>query len=954
MSNQELFSRKSLYAALKAWDELGKLGGHPFVRLQVVQNRHQLMGRGDMPGEWGLSLRDLLRAAIEGLRVDEGEADYENKRWRGYISLKEEFIDGRDPDYLAAQMGNIALRTYQHVRRRAMDKVVGILHEWEEEAIGRDAAAEGAIGRGGVFLAPPKAPYRLVGRYNLLETLKGRLFAKGYIALCALNGLPGVGKTALALELAHDKEVVAHFRDGILWAGLGREPDLLSLLGNWCTALGISSTELANLSTVAERAQAIHGAIGMRKMLLVIDDAWQLKAGLAFQVGGPYCAHLLTTRKPEIARDFAEEGAIIVKELSDPAGLLLFNKLVPALAEAEPEEAQKLVQAVGGLPLAIILIARHTRREADKGAYPLRRVLNSLQQAEKRLKLAQPQPLVGSHPSLPVGAPLSLQAAIEISDDALDENARQALRGLSVFPPKPNTFSQEAALTVSNTIPDTLDTLVSYGLLEPSGANRYTLHQTIADYAALKCTSHAPYERMATFFVDYVKRHEQDVAAIEVETNNMLAALDAAYKQSMESTLVQGTNAFYHFLHIKGLYALAESSLKRVEQIARASEDDLALSTTLANLGKLTENRGDYTQSQRYYQEALILLRVLEPHIRICHTLSGLATIAVKRGAYEQAERYNQEGLALARKLAYQKGICSFLLNLGIVAIRYGHYSSAEAYLEEGLALACQIKDAEVICTLLQNLGIMATRQAAYSRAERYLLQALTIARQLGFRERICTILRHLGNVAWCRGMYAQAEAYYRQGMQLAEQIGHRENICYLLLRLGNVAHYRGKLKQAEVYYQKGLQLARKLHHSQNIILLCTNLGTLFTRRAEFTQAKRYYQEALTLAYRTKHPWLASATLLEWGQFHLAPHNWDAKRAASIFHEALQIAQELGIQEYEAKALYGLAQVAEGEGDYALAEQQGEQSLIILQRIAHGERQQVRGWLTQLKNKAEG
>src|SRR5581483_4958470 len=117
----------------------------------------------------------------------------------------------------------------------------------------------------------------LIGRDEDLARLKQRLRAGGSIALTALNGLPGVGKTALSIALAHDPVIRAHFRDGILWAGLGPHPNIPAHLSRWGTLLGISATELAamtattNGSTPASTeawARTLHAAIGSRSLLV--------------------------------------------------------------------------------------------------------------------------------------------------------------------------------------------------------------------------------------------------------------------------------------------------------------------------------------------------------------------------------------------------------------------------------------------------------------------------------------------------------------------------------------------------------------------------------------------------------------------------------------------------------------------------------------------------------------
>src|SRR5205085_5760943 len=111
--------------------------------------------------------------------------------------------------------------------------------------------------------------------------------------------------------------------------------------------------------------------------------------------------------------------------------------------------------------------------------------LSRLSDAQERLNISEPHSPAERHPSLPLDTPVSLQSVIAVTDSQLNEEQQTTLRALSVFPPKPDSFSETTAMAVTNCTPEMLDLLVDVGLLEISESGHYTMHQTIADYARL-------------------------------------------------------------------------------------------------------------------------------------------------------------------------------------------------------------------------------------------------------------------------------------------------------------------------------------------------------------------------------------------------------------------------------------------------------------------------------------
>lgn len=756
---------------------------------------------------------------------------------------------------------------------------------------------------------PVKPMLRLVGRNQELFLIKQRLIAGDNVALTALSGLPGVGKTALSIALAHDPQVREYFHDGILWAGLGPEPDIPVLLSRWGTLLGLSPTEMAAMESDEAWAKALHTAIGSRTMLLVIDDAWEIEHALTFKLGGSNCAHLVSTRFPTIATQIAQDRTTLIEELNAEESMTLLNMLAPGVVEHERQMASNLVQAVGGLPLALTLMGNYLRMQTYSGRP--RRIRNALQQltnAEVRLHITEPRGPIERHTSLSSDKPLSLQSVIAVTDRQLSVEARAALYALAVFPPKPNNFSEEAALVITAESIEALDALSDAGLLENSGADRYTLHQVIADYARFQLQeTHEtrPFERLIDYAIDFVSTHKTDYELLEQESPIILAALDAAYDIDRPEELVQAILAFAPFLLLRGSYQLAEKHLQRAHTAALVRNDISGITGTQLYLGEIALKLGNYPQAEDFFQQGLALTRQTNDHERLCALLIDLGGVKWNRGEYSQAEIYLQEGLDLARELGSIKQMSALLKALGLVAVSRGDYTQSEAFFKEGLTYARQIADREQMCVLLMNLGATTGDQ----------------------------------------GRYAQAEIYFQEGLSLARQIGHRERISALLSNLGGVAVEQGHYVQAIKYLQDGLSLARQTGNREWISFLLSNLGLATRKQGDYLGAKEYLQEGLKIAWEIGTPLIIASVLYEYGNLSLDQQQIEF--AYQTFSEMQETILE-GDQEFVALSQYGLARVAAAKNNIEEARRLGAMSLKSLETMGNRNANEVREWLNAL------
>ena len=363
------------------------------------------------------------------------------------------------------------------------------------------------------FLADPSIPQTLgstnslLGRNDLFMLVQQCLLAEDHLASTALYGLPGSGKTVLAAALATNQQVQAHFSNGILWATLGQHPNVLGQLARWGKLLGVTPTQVKNIKSVEAWGQALRDAIGPRRFLLVIDDAWKAEDALALQIGGAQCSHLLTTRLFQTAFTFtfSKSQSILVPPLEKTDGLALLARFVPQLVKHYPKDAQALVQALEGLPLALTLIGNYLAFQASIGLpQPLQATLSELHETKLRLHITVPSIPGERSSNQGEPMPLSLQAAMDLSDQLLSPQAHAIPYTLAAFPPMSSNSSEDEALMVSQQPIESLDS----DLLEDSEPGYHNLHQTAADHAPTQRDALTTQEQPVRSLIGYIQAHQ--------------------------------------------------------------------------------------------------------------------------------------------------------------------------------------------------------------------------------------------------------------------------------------------------------------------------------------------------------------------------------------------------------------------------------------------------------------
>lgn len=274
----------------------------------------------------------------------------------------------------------------------------------------------------------PNLPADFVPRPYEFDALKKQLLdPKGdAVAItAALRGAGGYGKTTLAKALAHDPDIEDAYFDGILWLELGEKPDNLSSLIS--DLIEILTGDRPGLENITAATAKLGEALGDRRILMIVDDAWRTQDLTPFLHGGPRVTRLITTRLNRVLPSQTVRQAVDAMTM-EQARELLSSGLPPDQARAHTAELGALAGRLGEWAQLLRLVNGFLRERVVENDEPLN---SAIRDASDRLT---EEGLVAFDANDELDRTKAVARTINLSLSQLDQKQRERFGDLAVYP----------------------------------------------------------------------------------------------------------------------------------------------------------------------------------------------------------------------------------------------------------------------------------------------------------------------------------------------------------------------------------------------------------------------------------------------------------------------------------------------------------------------------------------
>ena len=652
-------------------------------------------------------------------------------------------------------------------------------------------------------------------------------------------GPSGVGKTTLALRLAHGQH--EKFPDAQLYVDLrGSEvqpSDPGNVLFGLLRDLGLSDKLIPQ--RMEERARLFRAKITRLRVLLMLDNAASEAQVRPLLPGHSDSAVLITSRGPLSALEGARR--LQLSALEPPQALGLFKNFVgDARTEAEPQAASEIVRLCGYLPLAMRIAGA---RAAVRPTSPLAEHAERLRDEKGRLD------------ELKVGD-LEVRASLRVSYVGCSPQERQAFHLLGEL--NAPTFSDWAVAALAQISlrggRSLTERLMDAQLLEvagkdPTGTSAYRLQDLTRLFArelsVIKTSDVERREALESYFgiaLEHASRADLAVGydhprcpyvrdtALRLGTDATLVAASAEplrWFMAKSTELINAVEAAYEVQSWEYVWRLAVSTagyfwlrgqLHDWERTHDLGLDAARRQGTLAGEAYILSNQGELYRRQRRWDEsrdslhrAIELFRGLGYTLEEAQTVHALGVWCEKREHWQDSLQHYNQALKLFQTLEHRLGQAYSLISLGFVCRRRHLMDEARDYFRQAESMARNAGDPLAEANALRGTADVLREQGAWTEALEWYNRCLPVVRELGDRRAEAYALLYIAQISLVLRRTRDVSQQLDHCLSSFQTLGDRVGEAHTYFALAELHQRRRRFGKATDHYRSSLELYREL-----------------------------------------------------------------------------------------------------------------------------------------------
>ena len=778
------------------------------------------------------------------------------------------------------------------------------------------------------------------------ETVSGRP-GHAAVVISAIDGMAGVGKTALAVHVA--QKVAEQFTDGQLFLDLqGYDPQsapmpAISALGSLLRSLGVPAARIPE--SESDRAALLRDQLAGTRTLLLLDNAADAAQVRPLIPGTPGCLVLVTSRRRLTGLDDADP--VNLDTLPETDAVALLHKIAGSgrVPDRDPL-AVELVRLCGHIPLAIRITAVRLRH---RPTLTLDLLVEQLRDEHARLASLS-------------DLDRSLSAAFDTSFAPLTAAEKRLFRLLGAVPGQ--DFEPYAAANLLDTDRQSaerlLEALLDHNLLIQQTAGRFRFHDLVRAYARTLLTTEAAAEAEPALerLLDYYEHtaHTADdkldaqarpsrpgapavpgaqpqltdfagsMAWLRAERENITAAIAHARATGRDARVVTLTEALSLLLGIDGPPSAAFALHQTAADLAHALGDQVGEAEALFKMGIAKTNLGDYAAAIALQQRSLSLSEAVGVQAGLARPLVQLAYLTREESDFPAALAYARRALEVARALGDRPGQATALRLVGRSYAPIDLREAVGAY-RAALRIFQELEHRLGESRLKWDLGVVLGWAGRYQEAAALLEEAGNAFEAAGYRFRHAVVLMELGHVRRAQNQHEAAMTLYEHCHAIFVEIADRPGEAHARFAIGLGRQSTGDHAAAAELIASALADFQAMGRSESIGEALVALSRSRRAIGDLAAAHETMAKALALYDMAGHHYGHAWALAEAGA--LAVQADHPKAALRYFRQALAIAGKVGSPPCEAASLHGIADCLDTLGDQAAAHTAREQAQEI-------------------------